>query len=395
MLCLIAAISAWNYYDITLRQVEPTSALNEDAVGYLLLEEPPSGSIEWVFQTGEAIVAPPLIHDGTVFIATGRRAETGRIVALDLASGLPIWTFTLFGVSDYRPAAAGDMVYVVARDGRTIALDRQTGLARWTYDSSELLLGSPIIRNGIIYLASDGVHAVDALTGELLWIHETEGGRTISPLAYHQGIIAVLSEGNHLNLVDAAKAKRRLTSRLWFGGAGAPVINGDSVVVSGDRGAIQNVELWARDIPMEKALRFWWAKLWLYKSAPRPPDPVGYAWHHRGIGGLSARILAADRDRLYLATRNADHSGSVVAIDTLSGDTDWEFQSSTPISDTAVLGRDTLVVGNQDGSLLGLDRATGKEVWGFDLSFPVSSVTAANDDALLVSSADGSVHLIR
>ncbi len=395
LLCLVAAVSAWNYYDITLRQVEPTSMLSEGAVAYPLLVEPPSGRIVWSFDAGEAILAPALVHDGTVLIATGRRAETGRIVALDLDSGVPIWTYTLLGVSDFRPSAAGDLVYVVARDGRIIALDRHTGLERWTYDAGEILLGSPVIRNGNLYVASDGVHTIDAMTGDLLWIHETEGGRTVSPLAYHQGIIAVLSEGNHLNLVDAAKRKRRLTTRLWFGGAGTPAVNGDSVVVSGDRGAIQNVELWARDIPMEKALRFWWTKLWVYKSAPRPPDPVGYSWHHRGIGGLSARVVAADDDRLFLITRNPDHSGTVVAIDSISGEVVWEYPSRTVLAETAILTRDMLVVANAGGDLIGIDPSTGRDVWGFTLSLPINSVTVAGSDALLVTSDSGSAHLIR
>ena len=251
------------------------------------------------------------------------------------------------------------------------------------------------MRDGVLYVATDGIHALDADTGELLWVHDTEGGRAISPLTYGEGIIAVLSEGGHLNLVDAVKGKRRLTGRLWFGGGGTPAILGDTVVLSGDRGSVQVVDLHARDIPMEKALRFWWTKLWVYKSAPRPPDPVGYRWHHRGVGGLSARVVAAGGDRLYLVTGNADHSGSVVALNAVFGDIDWKFQSPSPISETAVLGRGALAVGNQAGVLLGLDTSTGKEVWKFNLSFPVRSVTSAADDALLVTSADGSVHLIR
>ena len=274
-------------------------------------------------------------------------------------------------------------------------MDRHTGQERWIYSSGEILLGSPVVRDGVLHVTTDGIHALDASTGELLWVHETEGGRTISPLTYSESVIAVLSEGNHLNLVDAVKGKRRLTTRLWFGGVGTPVILEGTVILSGDRGSIQAVDLHARDIPLEKALRFWWTKLWVYKSARRPPHPGGYAWPHRGIGGLSANIVAAERDRLYLVTRNADQSGSVVALNAISGETDWEFQSTMPISETAVLGKDTLVVGNQAGVLLGLDTATGEEVWGFNLSSAVSSVTTADDDALLVTSEDGSVHLIR
>ena len=54
-----------------------------------------------------------------------------------------------------------------------------------------------------------------------------------------------------------------------------PVIVGDIVAVSGDRGSVQAIEIHARDIPMEKALRFWWTKLWIWNSAPRPARPCG------------------------------------------------------------------------------------------------------------------------
>ena len=182
LLAVIGFLSVWNYFDITLRQVTPSTRLTESADGTTLWVQP-SGRIDLLFQSEEAIAALPAVHDGTAYIVSGRRTETGRITALDLATELTAWTFILNGVSDYRPTVAEDFLYAVTRDGRTIALDRHTGQEQWIHNSKDILLGSPVVRDGVLYVATDGIHALDASTGELLWIHETEGGRAISPLA--------------------------------------------------------------------------------------------------------------------------------------------------------------------------------------------------------------------
>ena len=391
---LIGLVSAWNYFDFTLHVPSPTSAVSESPAQTAILSAPPSGRTEWSFDTGEPIAASPVTHEGLVYVVAGRRIDTGRIVALNLDPGQPTWTYTLGGVSDFPPAVAGELLYAVTRDGRVIALDRQSGQEEWIYNTQDLLLGTPAVHDGVLYTASDGVYALDALTGELLWTHQTEGGRTITPLVYSEGIVAVLSEGNHLNLVDAVKGKRRLTTGLWFGGIGAPLILEDTVVVTGDRGIAQTVDLHARDIPMEKALRFWWTKLWIYKSAPRPPDPVGYSWHHRGIGGLSADIVAAGNGRLFFVIKHADHIGEVVALDASSGHELWRLQG-VPISQSVVLSGDYLIAGTQDGWLHGLDASSGEGVWSFSVDFPVSAVSITDENSMLIASEDGVLHRVR
>lgn len=420
ILLLIGLVSAWNYFDFALHVPSPTSAISESTIQAAILSAAPSGRIapgriasgrvasgrvassriEWSFDTGEPIAASPVAHEGLVYVVAGRRIDTGRIVALDLDSGQPTWTYTLSGVSDFPPAVAGEMLYAVTRDGRVIALDLQNGQEKWTYNTQDLLLGTPAVRDGMLYAASDGLRALDALTGELLWTHQTEGGRTITPLAHSEGIVAVLSKGNHLNLIDAVKGKRRLTTGLWFGGIGAPVILEDTVVVTGDRGIVQAVDLHARDIPMEKALRFWWTKLWLYKSAPRPPDPVGYSWHHRGIGGLSADIVAAGDGRLFFIAKHADHSAEVVALDASGGHELWRFGKGVPISQGVALSgyyqiADTLIVGTQDGWLHGLDASSGEGVWSFSVDFSISAVSVTDENSILIASRDGVLHKVR
>ena len=392
---LMASVSIWNYFDISLPVSLPTSSITESVQQIQEIAKPPAGDIEWSFDTSEAISPPPTAYRSMVIIVAGQRTQTGRIIALDIDSGRPVWTYQLNGVSDYPPTAAGDILYTGTRDGRLIALESSTGREVWSYETEDIPYGSPVVHEGLLYVASSRIHALDALTGDVIWTHVPEGGKAISPLAYSQGIVAVLSDESHLNLIDAGKGKRRLTTRLWFGVAGMPVIVGDIVAVSGDRGSVQAIEIHARDIPMEKALRFWWTKLWIWNSAPRPPDPVGYSWHHRGIGGLTARIAASGDGRLFLVARHPDYAEAVVAMDAASGEVVWSFSSETPLSENLALVGDTLIVGNQAGSVYGLDASSGVVDWQLSLGFPVSAVGVADENSLLITSEDGIVHRIR
>ena len=395
LIILMASVSAYNYFDISLRTNHPSATTTRVEAVVPPFAAPPSGEVVWSYDAGEAIAVPPVVHGNSAFLTAGLQAETGHIVALDTATGQPLWTYRLHGISNYPVTIAGDLLYPGTRDGRLIVLERRTGKESWTYKTEDILHGSPVVQDGRLFLASSKIHALDALTGKPLWTHEPEGGKAIGPIAYSEGIIAVMSAGNHLNLIDAAKGKRRLTKRLWFGGIGTPVILGDKVFLSGDRGSVQAIELQARDIPMEKALRFWWNKLWLYKSAPRPPDPIGYSWYHRGIGGLTAHIVAHDDHRLFLLARHADHTATVIAMDATSGEVYWRFDLSALTAEGVASAGETLVVCTRAGEIYALDAASGVIVWQRDLGFPVSTIRIVSEGSLLVTSQAGEIHLVR
>ncbi len=395
LIVLVASVSAYNYFDIAIRTPHPSSATTRTETVALPFVAPPSGEVVWSYDAGEAIAVPPVVHGNSVFITAGLQAETGRIIALDTDTGQPFWTYQLHGISDYPVTIAADLLYTGTRDGRLIVLEHRTGKESWSYKTEDILHGSPVVQDGRLFLASSKIYALDALTGQLLWTHEPEGGKAIGPIAYSKGIIAVMSAGNHLNLIDAVKGKRRLTKRLWFGGIGTPVILGDRAFLSGDRGSVQAVELQARDIPMEKALRFWWNKLWLYKSAPRPPVPVGYSWFHRGIGGLSAHIVAAEGDSLFLVARYPDHSATVVAMDATSGEVLWRFNLSALVAEGVASVGEALVVCTRAGEIYALDAVSGEIVWQHDLGFPVSTIKVVSEDSLLVASQSGELHPVR
>ena len=167
------------------------------------------------------------------------------------------------------------------------------------------------------------------------------------------------------------------------------------MVVSGDGGRVQAFDLHARDIPMWKALRYWWTRLWSWDMAPRPPDPLGYSWRHRGVGGLSARVLSASPSNLVLAVREADRSGGLASLDVGSGDLLWYNTTETLVSDVVVSVGDGLIVGTEGGLLYGVAESSGEVNWELPVGGPVSAVTAVDETSILVATEAGVVQRIR
>ena len=71
------------------------------------------------------IDAEPVIDQGRVY-AVG---QGGRMVAMDIASGNPIWEQTIAGIS--TPWVAGEWLFVVTDDARLLCLSRGSGKIRW------------------------------------------------------------------------------------------------------------------------------------------------------------------------------------------------------------------------------------------------------------------------
>jgi outer membrane protein assembly factor BamB len=201
-------------------------------------------SIQWRVALGGVDNDAPAVAGGRVFVtASSTTAVRSRLVAIDLASGRPAWTFQTAGftslagspsvagtrvfagfgdavfrafdagsgrllwsaplrefVSPFAAAAvAGGTVYANDRSGGLYALNATTGKRRWDFQfASTALWGAPLIARGAVLLGLDDgtVGAVDRSTGRLVWATRIRFG-PIGALAASQGeLIAPLLGGN-------------------------------------------------------------------------------------------------------------------------------------------------------------------------------------------------------
>lgn len=67
----------------------------------------------------------PVVYDGKVYAIS----HSGRMVSIDLRSGVRIWEQNIG--SQHTPWVAGEYIYVVTPEGQAVCITRRTGLVRW------------------------------------------------------------------------------------------------------------------------------------------------------------------------------------------------------------------------------------------------------------------------
>ncbi len=115
----------------------------------------------------------PVVDRGRVYAIS----HSGRMVAIDLASGRRLWEAELGGVN--QPWIAGRFLYVVTTEGNVVALVAENGLVRWVmplgrYEDPEdreglLRWSGPVLASDrLIVTGSQGVAvALSPYTGRL------------------------------------------------------------------------------------------------------------------------------------------------------------------------------------------------------------------------------------
>ena len=305
--------------------------------------------------------------------AAGLAAEDVPKLKLKWAFGFPGVT-TSFG----SPTVYGGRVFTGSADGTVYSLDAKTGCIHWTYKA----MGG--VRAALV-ISDDGqtayfgdlqayVHAVNAVTGELLWKAHLDD----HPLAVITG-----------------------TPKLYEGRLYVPISGGEEEVTAGDpsykcctlRGSM--VALNAKD----------GKQLWKTYTIPEPPKMLGKTsigtevWGPSGAALWSSPTVDVQRRLLYIGTGvnfeapPTSNSDSILAFDMKSGRIVWSHQylandvfnlgcltekkencpakpgfnmdiGVSPILKRLSTGRRILVFGQKNGIVYGIDPdRKGEIVW--------------------------------
>lgn len=177
-----------------------------------------------------AELAVPLVWDNGWLVAA---ESSGNVLAFRATDGVLIWRQNLEQRVHALPALAADRVYVALENGHVVALDVATGDPLW----SRRLGGPPndmLATDDRIYVGSDDnyLYCIDAVSGEIDWRWRT-GADVIGAPVTDGSRVYFVSRDNVLRALDrksgAQRWKRALPGRPTRGVVRA----GDLLLVSG------------------------------------------------------------------------------------------------------------------------------------------------------------------
>lgn len=239
------------------------------------------------------------------------------------------------------------------------ALDLNTGEEVWVFETGSSIDNAPAVANETVFFDGGGtVYAVDVHTGEEKWQYE-EGSLATHPLVHERGVYFGDLDG-HLYGVDAETGAEKWMYNTGSAVRHAPALSDGMVYVANHEGELFAVHLESGE------------KAWSFRSGVE-----GWASGSPVVSGET--VYVGVRDRLY-------------ALNKMTGETQWTVTIG-PIHRSPIVHAGVVYVrSSSDGIVFAhaLDARTGEETWRsqFDTE-PRVTAPVLCDGVLYFGSADG------
>lgn len=280
------------------------------------------------------------------------------------------WSYMpLEGPVQGQPAVVNGIAYFVVGDtvgerGAVYALNSNTGAFLWKYVPGGVLLGPPAVANGLVYVSTNYVNAVDANTGALVWEAQNSGG--ISTTVANNIVYAQNDEFPGVDALNASTGTLIWQLPLGVVMNGSPTVADGVAYVSAQSGAVYALDASTGDI------------LWIRQLGISPtPVPTPYS----SSGGLSVA-----NGVVYVEAANPQArpplNYNVWALDAHTGATIWKSSSVGTVNrfapTTPAVANGKVYVG-AGGYVHALDANTGVAIWQYQpTSDEVGSPIVAN-----------------
>lgn len=210
-----------------------------------------TGAQHWAYESPPALLtlrgtSAPLLTDFVVFAGL----STGKIIALELEHGLPLWEQRVAipsGRTELERMVDVDgtlllqegVLYVSAYNGRVAGLEAQSGSVLWQRDSSST--GAVAQGYGNAYVSQDGgvVEAIDERSSSVLWRNEQLLRRQPTGMGVMSSYVATADIEGYVHLLSQVDGRFVARTRVDSKGVRVrPLIEGGWMYVYGNSGKL-------------------------------------------------------------------------------------------------------------------------------------------------------------
>jgi outer membrane protein assembly factor BamB len=312
-------------------------------------------SLAWRFDTGNEILASPVVADGMVFVTN----RAGFLYAVDASSGQQLWRVELGKyVIRTTPTYRDGTLYLVAGFD-ALALDARTGEQRWRTNIRYAGTASPTVTNTAMYVVSQEgwLYAFSPKDGSELWKLSTDGISFGSPSVRGDRLVLGTDKGMVMGLnpkTGRAAWKRDLESPVYT----TPVLAGDTAWIVTDDGMLHGLDL---DTGEDRFA--------LETTTDLTPTASG--------------------ETIYVPSED----GGLYAMDRETGEVLWFASAGGAVKAGPVRTDDQVLIagGNR---IAGLDRSTGEQIWYFLAGDAIEAPPAVVSGYVFFGARDGVLYAV-
>ena len=178
----------------------------------------------------DARITAPLHWDAGWLIGS---SERGDLLVFRAGDGKLLWHRELGSAVSALPALAGQRLYVGLEDGRLVALQLQTGNPVWSKQMREAPTGILALEDRLFLGSQDNFfYCISAEDGDTHWTSRTGADIVGSPVIDQRSVYFV-SLDNILRALDRGNGSLRWRRQLMFRPSTGPLLSGVTVVVAG------------------------------------------------------------------------------------------------------------------------------------------------------------------
>jgi outer membrane protein assembly factor BamB len=376
-----------------------------------------SPGIDTVVATGESSHRDAPSADKQWFCFRGDQALQG-VADVDLPDRLTLkWTFKTGAPIKSSAVIADGKVLIGSDDGHVYAVDAATGQQIWIYKTGQLgeefmedpgpVEAPPLVLGSVVYVGGDDAffHALNVHTGELKWRFAAED-RIVGSANWatapdgQRNLILFGSYDNRLYCLDAVTGGLQWTYQSDYYINGAPAIADGKIVFGGCDEILHVVSIIdgtkLQHLPVAAPIA----------GSAAISDRRAYFGHY-GNAFVAANIDTGQVDWVYKDREFAYFSSPAVndrfvvfggrdrrvhCLQRTDGQLAWVFPTRGRVDSSPVITGDKVVVGSEDGRLYLIGLSDGTERWSYEIGEAITGSPAVAEGLVVIGADDGLVY---